>query len=519
MADIASWYQQYLGRAPDQAGLDYWNNTAKTSGLSDSALLNMFTGGAQGTDQAKASTVVNPYTPPSTPAAANPSVMPTTKYVGKDANGNPLTGWGLAADMQKYSGQSYSPYTDPYLNNNSALMPWLPDVQAQRDLQNTTGGAGSFLKQALPLMAGFLAGPLAWEAGLGGAAAAGGSSAAAGAGTTAAASGAGLGASLGSAAIPTVSVVGSAGAGLGGAATALGGAAAGAGLASSMGSGTPNVSNPQVDPSIPQVVVNGNTGATGSTSLANMMNPAAGTAGAMLTADQLSKPTTDTSSFGNTIPINGAQPDWNSLTPIFTPPNTAAPVSLPSDGSSATPIVTPGGIGAVSNPNPSNTTLPSLPGGLSLNDVLKGVSTITGGVTDYNMNQADKNYYKQLMDKMTGMYMPGTPEAGLMESKMRAQDAAAGRNSQYGIRADNLAAMLAQQRATIMTSPTFEKLAEASRGHYDSSLASLSNILGSAGTSGTGLNNVINSVGSSLANSSLGSSISDWFKSATAPER
>lgn len=59
---------------------------------------------------------------------------------------------------------------------------------------------------------------------------------------------------------------------------------------------------------------------------------------------------------------------------------------------------------------------------------------------------------EQYMSALTGMYKPGTAEANLMQHQMDAKDAAAGRNSQYGTRAVDLAGQLATLRGQLMTS-------------------------------------------------------------------
>jgi hypothetical protein len=66
-------------------------------------------------------------------------------------------------------------------------------------------------------------------------------------------------------------------------------------------------------------------------------------------------------------------------------------------------------------------------------------------------NAADDKYVSQLM----GMYMPGTPEATLMQQQLNAKDAAAGRNSQYGVRSVDLNAYLAEQRRQTMLNSNY----------------------------------------------------------------
>lgn len=83
--------------------------------------------------------------------------------------------------------------------------------------------------------------------------------------------------------------------------------------------------------------------------------------------------------------------------------------------------------------------------------MLQGGLKTLGGLQDYQEKNrlasemmSRYNEQKALMDKF---YAPGSPEALAMEEAMARKDAAAGRNSQYGKRAANLAATLADIRA------------------------------------------------------------------------
>lgn len=157
-----------------------------------------------------------------------------------------------------------------------------------------------------------------------------------------------------------------------------------------------------------------------------------------------------------------------------------------------------GGNGPGSGLPGSGTIGGGLPGGVDLGDIIGGIGNVIGGNHDRITNQQDMAYWQGMMDKLMGMYAPGSPEAEMMRHKMEAQDAAAGRNSQYGIREQNLAAILADQRAKIMTNPTFYKMGEAARGHYDNSLNSLFSLLGSGGGGGSGGLGSLFGLGSSL---------------------
>lgn len=394
-------------------------------------------------------------------------------------------------DVQNAKGGVDMSMAHPEKQLSTGAWTWKDTLGALAVLAIPVGGM--LLAGAGTAVAGTAGAAAAGEAGAGLAGAAAGAGAGAGAGATAA----GLGSLAIDAAIPTVTVTGAAGGaglGLGTAATAVAGAGT---LGAMMGGGG-------VDPNIPRVDVTGQRPPPGNPSV---LNGSTGTAGAVLGADVLGN-----IPISNSInqPVTPDQVEFpqSSLPPLVMPPlNPMDPVSIPSDGVASNPNTggllgnTP--VSSVPNPNPNSPSTGSGPG-LNTGSILPGLGSLLAGYADYRMNDADKDYYQGLIDKMMGMYTPGTPEATLMEQKMNAKDAAAGRNSQYGVRAVNLAGQLAQTRAGIMTSPTFGKLAEASRGHYDSSLSSLSSLFGNATTSGTPLNNLVNT-GINAGTSWLGS--------------
>lgn len=87
----------------------------------------------------------------------------------------------------------------------------------------------------------------------------------------------------------------------------------------------------------------------------------------------------------------------------------------------------------------------------------------------YNQNRAD----------ILGMYAPGSPEAKAMEQQMARQDAAAGRNSQYGIRATDYAANVAKFKANALAQAANAQsgLAAAQMGNQYGGLNSMFNNL------------------------------------------
>lgn len=298
--------------------------------------------------------------------------------------------------------------------------------------------------------------------------------------------------------IPTITTVGAAGGGGLGALPYVG-LGAGFGL-SGMGGGTgpttqptdpsepTGVPNTAVDPNIPQVPVVGSAG-TGGLPASTYGGSGLGLLGAGAVASGVSSlPSLDS--------VNGVSMPDSSLPPLVAP-------SLNDPSTVSNSDLTPSGGTSLGGLTGSNLPGISLPG---VGQTLGGLGTIAGGIADYHMNNADKDYYQSIIDKLNGMYNPGTPEANLMQSQMDAKDAAAGRNSQYGTRAINLAGTLNQQRSNIMTSPGYVTLAQDARGHYDNSLNGLFSAVGQASTAGSNLNG--------LLNSGIGSAINTGIKSA-----
>ena len=89
--------------------------------------------------------------------------------------------------------------------------------------------------------------------------------------------------------------------------------------------------------------------------------------------------------------------------------------------------------------------------GGTLNDIIRGVAQVAAGAKDASAQRGAANdmlaWLKSQQAKIDGLYAPGSPEYNLLKQQMEAQDAAAGRNSQYGVRAVDLAAKIAQIKA------------------------------------------------------------------------
>jgi hypothetical protein len=62
------------------------------------------------------------------------------------------------------------------------------------------------------------------------------------------------------------------------------------------------------------------------------------------------------------------------------------------------------------------------------------------------MADAQKGMYNQNRADIMNTYAPGSPEYNLLAQQMARKDAAAGRNSQYGTRANDLAGTIAKLR-------------------------------------------------------------------------
>lgn len=146
-------------------------------------------------------------------------------------------------------------------------------------------------------------------------------------------------------------------------------------------------------------------------------------------------------------------------------------------------------------------------GGSNVNDL---ASLFGGGLDYYNQNKASGDmlaWLKQRAAMTDNLYNPGTPEADLMRQTMERKDAAAGRNSQYGVRETDLGAKIAQIKADANT-----RMTSGVSGNYAAALnqraAAPAGLMGALQGSG-GLQNY-----SSLV-SGLGNGISSWWNGGT----
>lgn len=162
-------------------------------------------------------------------------------------------------------------------------------------------------------------------------------------------------------------------------------------------------------------------------------------------------------------------------------------------------------------------------GGFSLGNmgsIIGNAGKVLGAITDYQHNQQNKDAYNNLISSLNGMYAPGSPEEQLLRQKIEAQDAASGRRSQYGPREANLAGTIAQQRANILTNPTYgsymNSVTGANSNAYNSLFGTLGGMFGNSGGSGNGTSNsILGSIGNLFGgNNTSGSNLQlgdDWM--------
>jgi hypothetical protein len=168
-------------------------------------------------------------------------------------------------------------------------------------------------------------------------------------------------------------------------------------------------------------------------------------------------------------------------------------------------------------------------GGLTLSQIANGAKVLGGALTgaggggsglggnlgqiiagaidaDRQGKSSDKilEWLKSRTDITDNLYKPGTPEYNQLWDEMSRKDAAAGRNSQYGPRSVDLAAKIAQIKASENTKMT-TGIGQWMKGAYDQDASKYSGLmagLGGSGTSGGGLIDLItkyyNENGSSL---------------------
>lgn len=135
---------------------------------------------------------------------------------------------------------------------------------------------------------------------------------------------------------------------------------------------------------------------------------------------------------------------------------------------------------------------------------VSGAKDIMSGLQQYKQMNQQKGY----LNSINQMYAPNSPYAQQMQQTLARTDAAAGRNSQYGNRAVQLAAALTNDRTRALTSPSYYGANNAAGAGNTNVLNGLFNDFGQA-ASNPAVRSGINSLGSSALNS-LGSLFSGW---------
>lgn len=287
---------------------------------------------------------------------------------------------------------------------------------------------------------------------------------------------------------------GSAGAGTGGALGAAGGGAAD--LGGSVGTGAPmgfgggDLSG----------ALSGSTGGGAMTSAPSLADPMSGGTLGNGIAAQAATPdaqgslsslygpnsTASGSPMGQAIDANtaGVNMEGSQLGSTFAQPSSAQMMS--SAGSAGTPATWGGG----------NSTLQGLSDLYSkVSPWVSGAKDIMSGIQSFKNNQAQRGYVSQINQ----MYAPNSPYAQQMAQTLARQDAAAGRNSQYGNRAVQLAAALTQDQSRALTSnPYYSATSQAGAGNTNV-LNGLFNSFGQA-ASNPAIRGGINQLGSSAFN-------------------
>lgn len=117
-------------------------------------------------------------------------------------------------------------------------------------------------------------------------------------------------------------------------------------------------------------------------------------------------------------------------------------------------------------------------GGNLLNN-LTSAQGLSGLFGMYNANQQN-NAWKDRLAEIDRLYATDSPYAKQMAETLARKDSAAGRNSQYGPRAENLAAHLTEARARTIRDEM--QIQDRMNDNYDSRIKDLTGIFGSNGT-------------------------------------
>lgn len=94
---------------------------------------------------------------------------------------------------------------------------------------------------------------------------------------------------------------------------------------------------------------------------------------------------------------------------------------------------------------------------------LGGLAKLYGGYQDYRAAQDAREAYADNVAELRTLYGPNSPYAQQARKRIERRDAARGRNSQYGPRETELAALLADKQASVLSSPGYASMLGASR--------------------------------------------------------
>lgn len=86
------------------------------------------------------------------------------------------------------------------------------------------------------------------------------------------------------------------------------------------------------------------------------------------------------------------------------------------------------------------------------------LSQLIGAGTNAYMGNKQAGQYNDVINQINQLYSPDSAYAKQMQQSLARKDAAAGRNSQYGSRAVELAAALTQAKSNALTSPGYGNL-------------------------------------------------------------
>lgn len=167
------------------------------------------------------------------------------------------------------------------------------------------------------------------------------------------------------------------------------------------------------------------------------------------------------------------------------------------------------GTGALTGSGGSGSSSGGTGGGLG--GLLGGNGDIGGlirSLYDLYANKKASDQISPALDKLNHLYEVGTPEANQLQKELDARDAAAGRRSQYGTRAVELRAKLADSQARLLSSPGYLNLNQAYAQNSTGGIAGLLAQLTGGGSGGSSGGGILNQIG----NAAVGTG-SNWLSS------